>query len=255
MEISALASGSSGNCFYVANNKTAILIDAGISAKQVIEKLELLKINPSKIKGIFITHEHVDHVRGADVLARRLNIPIFATRSTIKSINLCSNKEIIHPINSNAIIRMMGLKIEAFSKVHTAADPVSYNIYEEKKISIITDAGHVCKNIQKNIADCDFLCIEANHDELMLENGPYPYFLKKWISSDKGHLSNKQAALSVLEYASKKLNTIILSHLSQTNNTPQIALNTFTSIIKQRFNFNPNISVSLRENPTKLFKI
>ena len=189
------------------------------------------------------------------MLARRLNIPIFATKSTIKSINLCSNKELIRPINSNAIIRMMGLKIEAFSKVHTAADPVSYNIYEEKKISIITDAGHVCKNIQKNIADCDFLCIEANHDELMLETGPYPFFLKKWISSDKGHLSNKQAALSVLEYASKKLNTIILSHLSQTNNTPEIALNTFTSIIKQRFNFSPNISVSLRENPTKLFKI
>ncbi len=255
MEISALASGSSGNCFYVAGKDTAILIDAGISAKQTLQRLQSINENPAKLKGIFITHEHIDHVRGADVLARKLNIPIFATKSTIHAISLCSNKELINCIKSNGVIKIRGLKIEAFSKDHSAADPVSFNIYENKKISIITDAGHACKNIQKNVSDCNLLCIEANHDEEMLENGPYPYFLKKWISSDQGHLSNKQAALCVLEYASSRLNRIILSHLSQTNNTPETALSTFTSIINQRQNFNPEITLSVRDNPTSLFKI
>ena len=255
MEISALASGSSGNCFYVADKDTAILIDAGISAKQTLQRLQSINENPAKIRGIFITHEHIDHVRGADVLARKLNIPIFATKSTIHAISLCSNKELIKCIKSNVVIKIRGLKIEAFSKDHSAVDPVSYNIHENKKISIITDAGHACGNIQKNVSNCDFLCIEANHDEQMLENGPYPNFLKKWISSDKGHLSNEQAALCILEYASSRLNRIILSHLSQTNNTPEIALKTFTEIIKQRKDITPEITVSLRESPTALFKI
>ena len=112
MEISALASGSSGNCFYVASKDTAILIDAGISAKQTLQRLQSINENPAKLKGIFITHEHIDHVRGADVLARKLNIPIFATKSTIHAISLCSNKELINCIKSNGVIKIRGLKIE-----------------------------------------------------------------------------------------------------------------------------------------------
>src|SRR3989338_7263602 len=226
MEISALASGSSGNCFYIANEKSAVLIDVGISAKQILSRLVNVGGDVRKIKGIFITHEHSDHIRGSDILARKLNIPIFATKATAQKGFLCSNKDLVNCINKDSIIKIEKLKIEAFSKTHSAADPVSYSIYENKKVSIITDAGHACKNIQNNIADCDLLCIEANHDELMLQEGPYPYFLKKWISSDEGHLSNKQAALSVLEHASSKLKNIVLSHLSQANNTPELALKT-----------------------------
>src|SRR3989338_2152356 len=255
MEVCALASGSSGNCFYVCNENAAILVDVGISAKQILERLKAINQNPLKIKAIFITHEHSDHIKGSDVLARKFNIPIFATKATTQKGFLCSNADLINCINKDSTIKIEKLKVEAFSKTHSAADPVSYNIYENKKVSIITDAGHACKNIQNNIADCDLLCIEANHDELMLQEGPYPYFLKKWISSDEGHLSNKQAALSVLEHASSKLKNIVLSHLSQTNNTPELALKTFTEIIKQRQSFNPQISVSLREMPTKLFTI
>ncbi len=255
MEFSALASGSSGNCFYISNEKSAILIDAGISAKQILDKLLLIGGDQRKIKGIFITHEHIDHIRGVDVLARKLNIPIFATKETIKNCFLCSNKNLIKSINKDSKIKINGLKIEAFSKSHGAADPVSYNVYNNKKISVITDAGHACKNIKSHVSNCDLLCIETNYDEKMLLQGPYPFHLKKLISSDIGHLSNMQAALCTLEFASKNLKRIILAHISKTNNTPELAYNTFSNIIKERSNLNPMINLSLRENPTELFRI
>lgn len=255
MEISALASGSSGNCFYIGNEKSAVLVDAGISAKQILGRLSSIKGDSSKIKAIFITHEHSDHIRGADVLARKLNIPIFATKATIKNSFLCSNVDLIRSISKNSTTEINGLSIEAFSKSHNAADPVSYNIHEKKMISVITDAGHACQNIKKHVADCDFLFIESNYDEKMLEKGPYPYFLKKWIGSDTGHMSNRQAALCTLEHGSAKLKRVVLSHLSKVNNTPEVAFKTFSHIIKERTDFRPTINVSLRELPTELFKI
>ena len=255
MEISALASGSSGNCFYIGNEKSAILIDAGISTKQILERLLSIGGNAKKIKAIFITHEHIDHIRGTDVLARKLNIPIFANRDTIKNCFLCSDEDLIKPIKGNSVIKIKDLKIEAFSKSHEAADPVFYNIYEKKKISVITDAGYACRNIKAHVSNCDLLCIETNYDDKMLENGPYPIYLKKLIGSDKGHLSNHQAGLCALEFASPKLKRVILSHISKTNNTPELAYSTFCNIIKERSNLSPIINVSIREEPTELFKI
>src|SRR3989344_276679 len=132
MQISALASGSSGNCFYVSNKNTAILIDVGISTKQVLERLKAINQNPLKIKAIFITHEHSDHIRGSDVLARKFSIPIFATKATAQKGFLCSNSDLINIIRSDSLIKIKDMKVEAFSKFHSAADPVSYNIYENK---------------------------------------------------------------------------------------------------------------------------
>ncbi len=255
MEISVLASGSSGNCFYVGNEGSAILIDVGLSAKQILEKLLIVRGDARKIRGIFITHEHIDHVRGVDVLARKLSIPIFATKETAKNCFLCSDENLIKIIKRNSIVKINGLKIEAFSKFHDAADPVSYNVYEKKKVSVITDAGHACKNIKNHVSNCDLLCIETNYDDEMLMNGPYPYYLKKLIGGDKGHLSNHQAGLCALEFASPKLKRVILSHISKTNNTPELAYSTFSEIIKERSNLSPIVNVSLRENPTEMFKI
>jgi len=255
MQISALASGSSGNCFYIQNGDCAVLIDAGISAKQISERLERIGKKPEIVKGIFITHEHSDHIRGADVFARQFNIPIFATKKTANSCFLCKDEELINLIKNNEKTEIGGMEIEAFSKSHSASDPVSYNIVNGKKISIITDAGYACKNVISKVADADFLCIESNHDIEMLESGPYPHFLKKWIKSDKGHLSNLQSALCVLEYANKKLEHVMLSHLSKTNNTPALALETFHYLLKERKDLNPKITVSEREKPTPLFSV
>lgn len=255
MEICALASGSSGNCFYVGNEKGAILIDAGISARQICERLTCVGKNPERVQAIFITHEHIDHVRGADVFARRFNIPIFTTQGTSENCFLCSDDDLIRFIKNDEIVHIRGMKIETFSKFHHAADPVSYNIYNGKKVSIVTDAGHGCVNIRKHISDSNFLILEANHDEHMLDLGPYPFHLKALIKSDIGHLSNTQAGLCVLEHASKKLKHLVLAHLSAVNNTPETALKTFHTLLKERKDILPSIHVSVREKPTDVFRI
>ncbi len=255
MEVSALASGSSGNCFYVGNTKEAVLVDAGISAKQVLQRMISLGLDPARVRALFITHEHIDHIRGADVLARQLKIPVYATKKTLQTGFLCSDVSLLRTIHSGAHIKIGKLCVESFSKSHAAAEPVSYTIAGKKRVAVITDAGTVCKNIQEHISDAHFLFIESNHDEHMLERGPYPVFLKKWISGDTGHLSNRQAALAVLECASPDLQGVVLSHLSQTNNTPELALKTFLSLLKERKDFKASVEVSLREEPSSLFKL
>jgi phosphoribosyl 1,2-cyclic phosphodiesterase len=256
MEICALASGSSGNCFYIENNKTksAVIVDCGISAKQITERLGFIGKNPGNIKGIFITHEHSDHVRGVDVFSRKFKIPIFATKKTAESCFLCSDEELINFIKNNETVDLGGMKIEAFSKSHKAADPVSYNVFNGKRISIITDVGYGCENVITNISNSDGLFIESNYDDNMLDNGPYPYFLKKWIKSDVGHLSNFQSATAVLENASSKLKCVVLSHLSKNNNTPLAALSAF-GLLKERRDLCPKVFVSERHRATQVFRV
>jgi len=185
MEVCALTSGSSGNCFYIENAGNAILVDAGITAKKVCEKLDIIGKKPESIKGIFLSHEHIDHTRGIDVLARKFNIPVFATEKTVKNNFICSNQNLINYINKKDNVRIGGMEVEAFSKSHGAIDPISFTISNGKRVSVITDVGHACKNVCSNVSDADFLFLESNHDLNMLEKGPYPYYLKRQISSDE----------------------------------------------------------------------
>jgi len=254
MKISALASGSSGNCFYVSDKEKAVLIDCGISCKQVLNSLAKLKQNPKNIKALFVTHEHIDHVSGADVLARTLGIPIYATKGTINNSQLCSDEDLINNIKEDETIKLGAMEISAFSKSHDSSQPVSFNIRNGKQISIITDVGYACKNVCENVSDSDFLVIESNHDIAMLEQGNYPLFLKKRILSDLGHLSNLQSGLCVLEYASKKMKNVMLAHLSQNNNKPDIALASFRNLMKERKDLKPRISLSLRDK-TELINV
>ena len=222
--------------------------------------MKILKKSPEKIRGIFITHEHSDHIRGADVFARHFRVPIYVTRKAAKGAKsenktICSNVDLLKYIKNDETVEIAGMNVEAFSKSHKCADPVSYNIENGKKVSVITDVGYACKNVIANVADSDFLFLESNHDEIKLERGPYPYFLKQWIRSDIGHLSNMQAALCVLEHGSPKLKHIILSHLSKTNNTEKLAMETFDHLIKQRKDLNPKVLLSTREKPTSLFEL
>ncbi|MDP1695628.1 MAG: MBL fold metallo-hydrolase [archaeon] len=256
MKAMALSSGSSGNSFYVEKGEDAVLIDAGISTKKILARMDALGLDAEKIKAIFITHEHADHIKGADVFARRFNIPIFATKGTINGGFLCSDEALINSIKSDETIGIGKLNVEAFLKSHKAAEPVSYSIRSaNKKVSIITDLGFACKGVNDAIADSNFLFLESNHDIEMLENGHYPYFLKNWIKSDSGHLSNRQAGLAVLEYGSGKLKNVVLSHLSEKNNCPKLALKTFKKLTKERMDFKAKVSVSLRSEPTELFKV
>jgi len=257
MKISALASGSSGNCFYIENHhEKGILVDAGISAKQICERLNAIGRKPDNVAGIFVTHEHCDHVRGADVFARNFKIPIFATKKTAKESFLCSDFEFINNIKNDETLKIGGMKVCAFPKKHLAADPISYSIYEgKKKVSVITDLGTTSQAVEEAISFSNAVFLESNYDEEMLEQGPYPFPVKKWIKSDLGHLSNVQAGCCVLEHASPKLKNIILSHLSKTNNKPELALETFNGLIKERKNLAAKVIVSNREIPTPLLKV
>ncbi len=248
MKISALASGSSGNCFYVENKNKAILVDCGLSCKQVEKRLMRIGRKIENVEGIFITHEHTDHIYGTDVLARKYQIPVFADKQ-IK--NLCSQEDLIYQLKKETEIS--GMQVQAFSKKHDSVNPVSFNIINGKKISIMTDVGEACRNVKKNIKDSDFLLLEANHDLEMLEKGFYPDFLKRRIKSSKGHLSNKEAALTVLEYANENLKHVLLSHLSENNNTEEKVLQEF-QLLKERKDLNAKIDISSRQ-PTKLFKV
>jgi len=256
MRVCALASGSSGNCFFIeASNGESLLVDLGISCKQTIARLESIGKKPENIKGIFITHEHIDHIRGVDVFARKFNIPVFATSGTFNDRLVVSDNELVNEIENNEIMKFHGIQVEAFSKSHKASDPVSYTIVEKnKRVSVITDAGFACGNVNSHIKDADFLFLESNHDEKMLMEGKYPWPTKKWIKSDLGHLSNNQASLAVLEHSPKKLGNVVLSHISQHNNTLDVAMKSF-NILKERRDLKPKVSLSTREAPTHLFLV
>jgi len=253
MEAVALASGSSGNCFYVSNSKKSVLVDVGISCRQIEERLAKIGKKASKIDGIFITHEHGDHVKGADVLARKYNIPIYGTKKTLAR-GLCQDKDLLNPIKNDETVKLGKMQVEAFSKCHDGGDPVSYSLFNDKRVSVITDVGHCCQNVIDMVSNSRILFLESNHSLDMLESGNYPYHVKRRVKSDKGHLSNYNSALCVLEHGDRKLKNIILSHLSENNNRPEIALESF-KLLKERKDLRPEISVSNKYIPTRLFKI
>jgi phosphoribosyl 1,2-cyclic phosphodiesterase len=254
-EVSVLASGSSGNCFYVGSNKGDILIDAGISCKQISERLSKIGKDINNIKGIFVTHEHTDHIRGIETLSRKHNIPIFINTGTLEGCYLDMGN--MNIIRTDKEFDFNGLKILPFSKSHDSSEPISFLIKNgTKKISIITDVGMCCDNVIDNVCESDLIILEANHDLNMLKNGPYPYYLKKRIASTKGHLSNYEAALLVLEHGNKKLQHVLLSHLSLNNNTPETALKTFNSIVCERADLKKLKSwLTFRDKPTELIRI
>lgn len=258
MEVCALSSGSSGNCFYVGKGNSGILIDAGISCKRIEERMAIIGKNVQNIKAVFVTHEHSDHIKGIDVFARKFSVPIFATKDLIKNNFLCSNHGLIQNLKIGENIMIGGMEVSSFSKIHKAIDPLGFTVVDSlngKRASIITDAGHACKNIIENVSEADALFFESNHDLELLENGPYPYFLKKWISSDNGHLSNMQSALCVLENAKRKMKSLTLCHLSEHNNTPKLALNTHKTLLKHRTDLRPNIFLSSKEKPSVVIRL
>ncbi len=251
-EISVLASGSSGNCFYIGTDKAEILIDAGISCRQICRRLEKIGKHIQNIQGIFVSHEHSDHIQGLAVLTRHYNIPVYLNQGTLDHCPIPVHNAKI--ITTDKEVDFCGLQILPFSKSHDAHDPVSYLINNEgQKVSVITDIGYCCENVTSSLHGCAAVILEANHDTEMLHNGPYPPYLKSRIAGAQGHLSNHAAAMAVLEHADNNLQYALLSHLSLYNNTPACALQTFTSIITKRNDLkHVQTRLSYRDEPTAL---
>lgn len=224
IEICAIASGSNGNCYYIGNETEAILIDAGITCKQILNRMAEKNLDPKKIKAIFISHEHSDHVRGVRVLGKKLDVPAYMTKGTYSSLYFTHQPIACQYIIPGESIRVGSLVIHPFLKNHDGNEPTSFRIeYQGINIGVFTDIGTPCPNVISHLSKCHALFLETNYDEKMLWDGSYPYHLKKRIFSDVGHLSNKQAFELLKNYGGDNLSCVFLSHLSAENNTPQKA--------------------------------
>jgi len=233
----AIASGSNGNCYYIGNEREAVLVDAGISARQTIARLQQKNIDPTLIKAIFLSHEHSDHTCGARVLSKRLHVPVFVTSKTFMSMYAHLRPSAPKFFIPGTTIAIGSFKIASFIKNHDAVEPCSFTIeYNGHHVGVFTDIGSICDNVRQYLGMCHSLFLETNYDEKMLWEGRYPWPLKKRIASEHGHLSNDQAYELINNHGSIHLKTVFLSHLSAENNTPDLAMTRFTPL-RHRYNF------------------
>jgi phosphoribosyl 1,2-cyclic phosphodiesterase len=234
LNICAIASGSNGNCYYIGNSQEAILVDSGISARQTIARMLLKNLDPSLIKAIFITHEHADHTCGARVMSKKLKVPVYLTSQTYMAMHPHSRPMAPRFFNPGIQINIGSLHIFPFLKRHDAAEPCSFRIeYKGLQTGVFTDLGSACENVIQHFSQCHVVFLETNYDEKMLWNGHYPWHLKKRIASEYGHLSNDQAFELLARNSGSQLQTVLLSHLSAENNTPDTALKRFSELVNK----------------------
>lgn len=227
----ALASGSNGNCYYVGNKEEAVLIDAGISRRQVLKRMKEVGLNINKVKAVFISHEHSDHIRGLRVLCDMHGIDAFLTENTLGKTRVHHRPAKVRVFESGQTIEIGNIKVHSFAKKHDAVDPCSFRVeLGGKSIGVMTDIGVACDNLKGHLEQCHAAFLESNYDEQMLDAGPYPVYLKNRVKSDHGHLSNKQAVDLVDGLESSALKTILLSHISADNNRPELALQAFQEV-------------------------
>lgn len=227
MFICPLFSGSKGNSTFIANKDSAILVDAGMSAKAINFALSNVNASFETINAIILTHEHLDHIRAISVISRRYDVPIYANENTWNAIlNMKSFNDI--PLKNRILFSddfyIGSIAVSPFKISHDVADPVGFSLYSEnKKAIVVTDTGHFTKGAMSAAMGADACVIESNHDVHMLENGPYPVYLKNRILSRKGHLSNHDASKAITQIIESGCRNFSLAHISQDNNTPEAA--------------------------------
>ncbi|MFA6151326.1 MAG: MBL fold metallo-hydrolase [Chitinophagaceae bacterium] len=247
----SLNSGSNGNCYYVGNETEGILVDIGLTCRETEKRLKSAGIGLDKIKAIFVSHEHGDHIKGVEVFSKKNNIPVYITAKTLKSSRLRLEEKLTVDLNPNSEILINGLRIISFSKFHDAADPCSFLVKGNGiSVGVFTDLGNVCSNLIKHFSQCHAAFLEANYDDSLLENGRYPYHLKKRIRGGEGHLSNVQAMELFQNHGGPFLKHLFLSHLSKENNCPEIAKSLFES-----FNHKTKIYIASRDCHSELYHI
>lgn len=239
MRLVSIASGSSGNCIYIGTDHTHILVDAGISNKRIEQGLNEIGLKGSDLDAVFITHEHSDHTKGLGVLARKYGMPIYGTRETLEEISAMKGLgeypgELLKPIWADVDLSVGDLEIKPFKIDHDAANPVAYRVQSDKKsVAVATDMGHYSQYIIDHLQGLDAILLESNHDVKMLETGPYPYYLKRRILGDFGHLSNENAGRLLNCILHDGLKRILLGHLSKENNYEELAYETVKLEITQ----------------------
>lgn len=265
MRLLSIASGSSGNCIYVGDDTTHILIDAGISGKRIEAGLNMVGVSGKDLDAVFITHEHIDHISGLGVLSRKYDIPIYATEGTLRGIRYAKSlgyisDDLFARIHPNEHISIGSLLVSAMPISHDAAEPVCYKVSNDKScLAVATDMGCYTEETVEALSGMDAILLEANHDVNMLQVGPYPYYLKQRILGNKGHLSNESAGKLLSRIAHDGLKHVLLGHLSRENNLPQLAHEAVR--LEITMGDNPyqasdfHIVVANRSEPTELIEI
>lgn len=224
----SIASGSNGNCYYIGNDQEAVLVDVGISCRELERRMARMGLNMDRVKAIFVSHEHTDHIRGLTVVANKYQLPVFLTPKTRAACRLAIPDRLLHLLRPGYDVHVGALEVTPFTKLHDAADPQSFVIREaEVSVGVFTDVGRVCENIIHYFSQCDVAFLETNYDEALLDQGRYPYFLKNRIRGGRGHLSNREALELFERHRSPKLRLLFFSHLSRDNNHPELVKTLF----------------------------
>ncbi|MDH3272055.1 MAG: MBL fold metallo-hydrolase [Gemmatimonadota bacterium] len=258
MKVSILGSGSGGNSIFVWAGNTRLLVDAGFSARSVAERLERLGVDPDSISGIVVTHDHGDHTAGIGVFARRHGTPLYMTdRTRTACAKLFRGAERVEEYRVGRPFHVGDVRVEPFLTVHDAADPVGVALVDEctgLRVGVATDLGRPTTQIRHALAACDFLVLEANHDEVMLHTSPYPVSVKRRIASSHGHLSNQAAARLATELLHPRLAGIVLAHLSKECNRPALAKDVVGRAL-EKAGWQGHLEVARQDDPTDLLDI
>ncbi len=255
MYFSILGSGSRGNSLYIESGQTSILIDAGFSGKELARRLAVHGKEMDALDGLFLTHEHSDHIQGAGVISRRCRLPVYANEGTFQG----SDKKLgkLHKrveFETGKGVQLQDLEVRSFAISHDTLDPVGYLISDGKvSVACCTDTGKVSHLIARRLSSCDAVVLEFNHDPMMLKNGPYPLFLQQRVRSSQGHLANEEAAAFLQDLLHEKLRYVILAHLSEKNNRPELALKSAAAVITH--DQQCDLYVAAQNNPTKLLTL
>lgn len=248
----SLNSGSNGNAYYIGSEKEAVLVDAGISCREIEKRMKSLSLEMHNLRAVFISHEHADHIKGLAVLAHKYAIPVYVSARTRKELHLKLPREQVFHFENEQPVSLGDIRVLPFDKHHDAVDPYSFIVsYREHHIGVFTDIGQPCEKLIHYFGQCHAAFLESNYDEEMLERGNYPQVLKKRIRGGKGHLSNRQALELFEKHRPPHLSHLLLSHLSQHNNRPELAMAGFESHLSSGI----QISVAPRYQASAVFSV
>ncbi|MDC3425971.1 MBL fold metallo-hydrolase [Aquibacillus sp. 3ASR75-11] len=262
LSFSVLASGSTGNAFFIGTENEKILVDAGLSGKELDRLFSEIGMNPNTLSRILVTHEHSDHIKGLGVFARKYNLPIYANEKTWNAMEgsigkLTLDQKFIFGLEKTNTFG--DIDVESFGVSHDAAEPMFFTFYHGgKKVALITDLGYVSDRIKKTVEDADAYIFESNHDVSMLRMGRYPWNVKRRILGDSGHVSNEDCALALSEIIGNKTKRIYLAHLSKDNNMKDLARMSVESVLNER-GFSIGQDVELHDTdpkrPTPIYEV
>jgi len=256
LQFAVLASGSTGNCSIVCRNGTAILIDAGISAKRLLAAVAASGIDPGQISAVIVTHEHSDHVKGLQPILRKLHVPLYATSGTLQHLPLGNNGEFdIRPFRAGDVFDIAGIKVKTLPVPHDAEEPVAL-LFENNgtQLGLAQDLGFVSQLLISRLRNCCALIFESNHDVEMLKQGPYPWSVKQRIMSRHGHLSNEESCSALLRILNARSRQLVFGHLSQTNNHPRLVRQNGDGL-RERFGQQLEVRIALPDVPTPLIPV